>query len=163
MFIFTILYIGCTEDTNSNTNNKSDTSDTASVVPYCEQLDFPESIFSTETESARMGNIVSDFTIETTEGPWTFSEEWTGCDSYLFLNYHPDYEYPVDVWNSSFEDLISSSPPNVHYFFTSLNQGSEEVEVTAQQDRFDQELLNLDEEQQEYWLSHFHFVTESMG
>ena len=157
------LLFSCKETPKQPKDN--DTSNDTGVVEelsYCETLGLQESAFQDNSEVARMRNLVNDFQIETTEGLWSLSESWTGCDSYLFFNYHPDYEYPVAIWNSSFEDLLLTSPPNVHYFFASFNTGSEEIEVTALQERFDQELLNLDESLREHWKSHIHFVTESI-
>ena len=150
---FVLSLLGCSQDSKDPNNPPSqpDSADTAVIVEQgiCEQLGLEAVPFNEDSTVARYGNIVEDFTIETTEGPWSFLESWTGCESYLFLNYHPDYEYPVQIWESDFTDLIASSPPNVHYFFTSLNQGSEASEVTALQERFDQELLSLGEDEQE--------------
>jgi len=165
LFAYTLLS-GCSTSTQqekpSEDTAQETEQDTAVAVSHCESLGLSELPFSMDAEEARMGNTAADFTLQTTAGPWVFSESWTGCDSYLFFNHHPDYEYPVAVWNSSFDDLLASSPHNTHYFFSSFNQGSEEAEVTALQERFEQAILTLDEGSQEHWRTHVHFVTESI-
>ena len=94
-------------------------------LSYCETLGYQEKPFEDSSEST-YGNRVNDFQIQTTEGLWSLSDSWTGCDSFLFFNYHPDYEYPVDIWNSSFEDLLLSSPPmfiiSLHLFIKDLKR-----------------------------------------
>ena len=57
--------------------------------------------------------------------------------------------------------MINATPSNTHYFFASFNQGQEETEVLALQERFDQFLLGLDEDEQDFWTERIHFVTES--
>jgi hypothetical protein len=136
--------------------------DVVDVGPtYCEALALPEQVFLPDSSGSGYGSISGDFTLNTTEGAWTLSDNWTGCDSYLFFNYHPDYDYPAQVWNSDFEDIIQATPRNTHYFFASFNQGQEEIEVLEQQERFDQFVSMLDEDEQDFWMERFHFVTES--
>ena len=136
-----------------------DTAEPAVVVEptYCEALGLPEQPFSETASGSGYGSISGDFTLNTTEGEWNLSENWTGCDSYLFFNHHPDYDYPAQVWGSDFEDLINATPSNTHYFFGSYNQGQEETEVLELQARFDQFLLGLDEETQAFWTERIHF------
>ena len=140
-----------------------DTSEPAVVVEptYCEALGLPEQDFSETASGSGYGSISGDFTLNTTEGEWNLAENWTGCDSYLFFNHHPDYDYPAQVWGSDFGDLLNATPSNTHYFFGSYNQGQEETEVLALQERFDQFLLGLDEDAQEFWTERVHFLSES--
>ena len=146
-----------------STEKIEDSAEPAVVVEptYCELLGLPENAFNGESSGTGYGSVSGDFTLQTTEGDWNLGENWTGCDSYLFFNHHPDYDYPAQVWNSDFEDLVDATPENTHYFFGSFNQGQEEAESIALQERFDQFLLGLDEEEQAFWSERFHFVTES--
>ena len=88
--LFMLTIWGCSQEKDSaqKENQTSDSADTAVVVEQgiCEQLGLEVVPFDDDPPSARYGNIVADFTLETTEGPWSFSESWTGCESYLFLN-----------------------------------------------------------------------------
>lgn len=144
------------------TEKQEDTAEPVVVEPtYCEMLGFPEQTFIEAAAGSGYGSISGDFTLVTTEGDWNLMENWTGCDSYLFFNHHPDYDYPAQVWNSGFEDLIAATPRNTHYFFGSFNQGLEEAEVIELQGEFDQFLLGLSEDDQAFWIERFHFVTES--
>ena len=85
-----------------------DTSEPVVVVEptYCETLGLPEQTFSETASGSGYGSVSGDFTLNTTEGEWNLAENWNGCDSYLFFNHHPDYDYPAQVWGSDFEDLI---------------------------------------------------------
>ena len=148
------LLVSCTSDKQEDSGEL--------VVPveptYCEALGLPEQEFQSSASGVGYGSLSGDFTLATTEGDWNLAENWTGCDSYLFFNHHPDYDYPAQVWNSDFGDLISATPSNTHYFFGSYNQGQEEAEVLALQERFDQFLLGLDEDAQEFWRGRVHFL-----
>ena len=155
-FIVGLLACGTTEKSTDTAGGQLEIEPT-----YCETLGLPEQTFVEEASGSGYGSISGDFTLNTTEGEWTLSENWTGCDSYLFFNHHPDYDYPAQIWNSDFEDLLNATPSNTHYFFASFNQGQEETEVLAFQERFDQFVLMLDEDEQAFWTERFHFVTES--
>ena len=66
----------------------------------------------------------------------------------------------MQIWNE-LTDLISSSPPNVHYFC--LAESGERADRSHDPTGpFDQEILTLSEDEQEYWRARFHFVTESI-
>ena len=49
------------------------------------------------------GSVSGDF-VNTTEANGTL-RRWTGCDSYLFFNHHPDYDYPAQVWGPTLRTL----------------------------------------------------------
>ena len=52
---------------------------------------------------------------------WSFQEQWTGNDSYVFIHYEPSVNYSTALWGSSTKDqLLEISPSNVHYFFISI-------------------------------------------
>ena len=44
------------------------------------------------------GEVAGDFTVETLSGTWRFSEQFSGCESYVFVNYAPGVGDAV--WNS---------------------------------------------------------------
>ena len=66
--------------------------------------------------------LAADFSITRADGvPWTLSEKWTGCETYVFIpdtipNTQGDGK---SIWERDVLALIQASPPNVHYFFVS--------------------------------------------
>ena len=53
---------------------------------------------------------------------WDFEEEWTGSDSYIFVQYDPAAPTSTALWLSSTrETLLNNSPMNVHYFLIKVS------------------------------------------
>ena len=84
----------------------------------------------------QFGSIAGDFTAQTLRGAWRLSEQWSGCESYVFLVYFPDLRSTPSgawvgdqLWESDVADLLRS-PNNTHYFFLSF-----EEDPQARQDR----------------------------
>ncbi len=115
--------------------------------------------------------LAGDFTLQTTEGPWRFSQAWTGRDSTIFLQYTNDPQQPENLRNflealwfgggrGEIEALLSRSPPNVHFFFTSFDQDAEEdvLRIKALVD----EVLGDSEPLRAAWQGRVHFVTEQI-
>ncbi len=97
------------------------------------------------------------FKVATLDGPFDFQKQWSGGqDSYLFLFYHPDYEYSTTLWNSSIKDLLKASPPNVHYFFLSYTN-TPLADAEALKIRVDAALTELGAT--EAWSGRLHLVT----
>lgn len=163
---FGLILWGCSSSVQKN-NSSTDSGETTvadtsvEVQDLCSELGLPISEFDTSVTGISYNTPFPDFSLQTTSGLWQMSTEWTGCDVYIFFNTHPDYDYPVQVWGSDLGSLIENSPRNAHYFFSSFNQGYEEAEVTELQDRFDQAVASLSEEDREHWTNRFHFVTDS--
>ena len=59
------------------------------------------------------GKIAGFFAAETT-GTWKLDEEWTGCETYVFVNYTGDDTF----WNADLSLFINKTAPNTHYFFS---------------------------------------------
>lgn len=160
-----LALVSCTNDPPDPTDDSTDSTDspvdTQVELTYCEALGFQEKAFDASANGNDQGEGVSDFTVMTLDGEWTLSEHWTGCDSYVFFNHHGDYDYPKSVLASKQQYLFEDSPPNVHYFFMSFNQGNEEAEVTAWRDKIHAEYEFLDDDAKAWADTHFHFVTTS--
>ena len=58
--------------------------------------------------------------------PWVLSENWTGCDTYVFItNARPISSLNnVTIWSQDLDGLLQASPKNVHYFFVATTQSS---------------------------------------
>jgi cysteine-rich repeat protein len=64
-------------------------------------------------------DVVSDFTVPTTGGNWTFKDHYTGCDSYIFIRQSSKVTYSQQLWAGTFDELLQNSPLDVHYFYFS--------------------------------------------
>lgn len=89
---------------------------------------------------------------------WSFEDQWTGNESYIFIQYDPSVTLSTALWASSTKDqLIEISPMNVHYFFIS-NRSQYEDDVIYIQGQFDEILSGLSDELQNHWDEHLHFI-----
>ena len=163
---FVCLLLSCKPDPVEETDPPSDppvdssNPDTAVEDDWCTSNGYTVRDFQDGSGSS-YGSIAADFTVETLDGPWTFSEHWSGCDNYLFVNYASGYDYADELWESDPRAFLRVSPLNVHYFFMSYDQGQEEGQVTAIQERFLADLAEMTEGDQEHWADRLHFVTDS--
>ena len=89
---------------------------------------------------------------------WDFEQNWTGQDSYIFIQYDPTVSSSTALWSSNTkEEFLNISPSNVHYFFIS-NRAQYESDIDFMKSAFDDILLTLPENEQIHWNSHLHFV-----
>ena len=101
------------------------------------------------------GDVAGDFVVDTLNGAWRFSEQFSGCESYVFVNYAAATGDPV--WNSPPVRLLESSPPNVQYFFTSYEDDAR-PRVESLRDAFEDTLELYTEEEADAWRERLHFV-----
>ena len=101
------------------------------------------------------GEVAGDFTVETLSGTWRFSEQFSGCESYVFVNYAPGVGDAV--WNSPPVRLLESSPPNVQYFFTSYEDDARS-RVEQLRDAFEETFELYSPEEADAWRERLHFV-----
>ena len=91
---------------------------------------------------------------------WDFEENWSGNESYIFIQYDAGISGSGSLWGSSTrETLLNISPDNVHYFFIS-NRTQYESDMIQIKDIYDEILLNLSQEDQDHWNSHLHFINQ---
>ena len=92
------------------------------------------------------------------QGGWSFENNWTGEDSYIFIHLQSSAATSTALWNSNTKgDLLESSPMNVHYFFLSSTIYSD-TDVANMKAGFDEIIATYPEEMQNHWNSHLHFV-----
>lgn len=171
---------GCKSSDPGDTTEQSDASDPSDVDPpveepvYCSDQGFTRTEFQTETGGYLFGDLAEDFTVTQLSGKsFTLSEEWTGCDSYIFFSYFAfngaDANARMEtLWNSDLGGIIESSARNVHYFFISSEFSIEEREerMGAMRAKLWVALNQLFADQPEeyaFWESRFHFVTDKLG
>jgi hypothetical protein len=132
----------------------------------CDELELPRAPFSTSGSGTTFDDIAGDFTVETTDGPFTLSEAWTGCESYVFINY-ANTDYGNELFDTYLDPLFLDGPRNVHYFFTSYEDSSAAARsrvmplVTQLEDAFEYE--EMPEEEREFWRARIHFVVEPIA
>ena len=127
----------------------------------CEQLGLPIAELQ-DTSGGGFGDIAGDFTVETTFGTWNLAENFSGCDSYIFVN-HLGVDGPSDALRSSFDVAVfERAPQNVHWFFLN-NDADPEAGAQQWQTKVGQALGPLDDETTEFWVERVHFVTEAPG
>ena len=89
---------------------------------------------------------------------WVFENQWTGNDSYIFIQYDTSVANSIALWGSSTKDqLLNISPDNVHYFFIS-NRTQYESDIAVIKQSFDDILVSLSLEEQNHWNNHLHFI-----
>lgn len=109
-------------------------------------------------------DLAGDFTVETTAGPFTLSERWTGVDSFVVLLTAKDnagkvFGYPATLWKSDLAAMLKESPKDVHYLFASLN---DTALVLAMETEAKAALMTLPLAQREHWQGRLHFVTTAL-
>lgn len=183
----TIFIVGCMtflgactdSDPSGDPTDAADAADATDPVEppapsvYCPDQGFTSTDFQTGTGGYLFGDLAEDFTVNQLSGKsFTLSEEWTGCDSYIFFSYFTfnsaDAEARMEsLWNSDLAGIIQSSARNVHYFFISSEFSIEEREerMGAMRAKLWVALNNLFADQPEeyaFWESRFHFVTDKL-
>lgn len=168
-----LLAMGCgdkdTPDTDTTPTPDTDTpGDTGEpTVDFCTAQGLTVRPWNDAGTTGDFDTPVPDFTwniqdVDGVESTWTMSEEWSGCDSYMFINYYGESNYPVEIdVRREIKTWLENSPRNVHYFFFSYDQNpmpvleniTEEIN-TAIDDLDDQELA-------EHWRQRIHYVTDS--
>ena len=129
----------------------------------CDELGLPRNDMLTEGGGSSYGDIATDFTVQTLDGPWNLAENWTGCDSYLFINYFAA-SYGDELWSSSATGLFETSANNVHYFFGAYG-APDQRGATLQQMKgnVDAALAVMTPEDAAWWAPRVHYVTDIPG
>jgi hypothetical protein len=157
--------VDTTETADSGDSGDSqDTDDSADPVVDCADLGLPVLEFTKAPSDPTLRALAGDFTVPTTDGDWTLSERWTGCETYLFVLDNPRQNSGLDTdrfWSRDVNDLISRSPRNTHYFFVSTPQAdsAREASLATIQAEIDEVLGELPAEDRAWWHAHVHYVT----
>ncbi|NOY92309.1 MAG: hypothetical protein GXP55_14030 [Deltaproteobacteria bacterium] len=126
----------------------------------CDAMGLPRAEFLASTGSG-FGDVAGDFTVDTLSGdPWTLSEHFSGCESYVFLNYAavPDGDA---LWRSFADGLVENSPQNVQFFFTSYESdaAAARARVEAMRANIEDSLSRIDDAAAEAFRARVHYVT----
>jgi hypothetical protein len=120
-------------------------------------------------------DLAGPFSFETTDGPWSFEEAFTGYESYLFMFYTNDglqpqnlrdflesYWYPGGSAQGEVQEFINFAPDDAHLFFLSLDSDARS-DVERMEAEVDAVIAGLDAASAAHWESHIHFVTDRAG
>ncbi|MCK6523882.1 hypothetical protein L6R49_20940 [Myxococcota bacterium] len=138
--------------------------DSAEPLDFCAAEGLTVRPFQTGGAGLDFDTLAPDFTFNTTAGTFTLSERFSGCDSYVFINYYEPNKYPVNLTSASkIAELLAASPKNVHYFILSYSQGADTIseEMTELSEKFQKARESLDESQNAHWADRVHFVLDS--
>jgi len=134
----------------------------------CEELGLPKISFVETASDKSLNAIAADFTIPTTDGNWNLKKNWSGCESYVFMQDAPrqvesskfGYELWSDKTSKDWNDFFSRTPQNVHYFFMSDNSKADDVKtsITKLKEYIDVALAKLPPKDQNWWVDHLHYV-----
>ena len=80
---------------------------------------FPPELRDVVAELNTAMNDAPDDDLDVDDEVWTLSENWTGCDSYIFVTHWDDSEGDT-LWSSDGNDLLTAAPSNAHIFFVSM-------------------------------------------
>jgi hypothetical protein len=148
--------------------DEGDSGDTGDPPPsFCEELGLPERAFEAPAEPGMLrGELAGDFTVPLIDGTeWTLSENWTGCESYVFLpHYVPISSLDrTSLWQDTdrfFNRLFLGGPDNVHYFFVVVTNGEATWEsfAPALDETLAEVMSSWDEEERAWWEAHTHIV-----
>ncbi len=139
---------------------------------YCEANGLPVEPWRDEAGGLLFGDTVGDFTAQTLDGPFTLSERWSGCESYVFLVHFPDLRrggsgpwFGDKLWDSDPLGLIAEGGRNVHYLFVSFepDPAARVRVIEAMKNRIEVGLaLNADPDDAAHFRPRFHFVTDRL-
>lgn len=165
------LLTGCGDDAAGDDDDDVTPADGGPTSsPYCDALGLPTRAFQPGGTGTGWGDLAGDFTVETLDGPWTLSEEWTGCDSYLFVLDIQEGGLGDELFTSREsipEAFFERSPDNVHYFFlTELSGGAATTRLEGLRSRFEvilDDVVQPTPEERARWMERLHFVTTAVG
>lgn len=154
------------DETESSDTESSDTSDTTDdgttggpdPSAICDELDLPVAPLL-ETSGGAWGDIAGDFTVDTTFGEWRLADNFSGCDTYVFINYTGSSTASA-LRNSIGTELFNRSPQNVHYFFVNTDADSDQGAIDWQ-NAIAQALGPLTDEETDFWVERVHFVKDA--
>ena len=137
------------------------------VPTICDELGLAKIPMQPGDATHEWGRVAGDFTVNTLEGTWNLAEQWTGCESYVFVSYiATNSDYQDRYFGSSVDSLVTSTPLNAHYFFLSWERTD-----AARQERLQtiktKVLANIfdrypDDATRAAHFRRFHFVTDAV-
>ena len=130
-------------------------------LTVCEKLGLPAVDFNLSPHRFQRHGPTGDFRSPWSTELWTLSENWSGCESYIFLthNLSVDEADGRTWWANGIDGLFEKSPPNAHYFFIVAGSTDDHAGFTDPlADDIATQLARLDEDDQSWWSDRIHVV-----
>ncbi len=111
-------------------------------------------------------DVAADAILPLGDAGWTLSENWTGCDTLMFVtDTLPVSDLnPVSVWGSDLDALLEDSPKNVQWFFVSRQEGPDaKAAIGGMQTQLDAVLAGMKKADRAWWTDRVHVVTKPAG
>ncbi|HJL16228.1 MAG TPA: peptide-N-glycosidase F-related protein [Sandaracinaceae bacterium LLY-WYZ-13_1] len=129
----------------------------------CDELGLSVRAFDATADGAAFQTVAGDFTVRTLDGPWTLSERWSGCESYVFVLHDPG-PTGTALYETFPDELFTEGPRNVHYFFGTFEDDAEAARALAEDMRAKVEegfdFHELGEADRAFWRSRMHYLAE---
>ncbi|NLH49266.1 MAG: hypothetical protein GX444_11780 [Myxococcales bacterium] len=155
------------DDDNADDDNDTtidDDDDTSPPAFSCEELGLPVREFVDAENSSALYATAADLTLPTTAGDWNFKENFTGCETYLFIQDLPRQcqGWPIDLWARDVAPFLMALPANVQVFYLSYEPDAPErqAELDALKAQVDEYVNSLPAEEAATWARRIHYVTE---
>jgi hypothetical protein len=130
----------------------------------CTVLGLPERPWDDSGTGQALYGVAADLTLDTWDGPWVFSEQWSGCDVYLFIQDEPAqdarYDWPTPLWEGDVLALLRRSPRNAQLFFVSTSGAvvTRNNRLVALQTVVQAVLAAMSAEDQAWWTPRIHYL-----
>lgn len=160
-----LWYVGCSDKEAEDTAPPHE--EVRTDHPICNALELSTRPYDpTAPEHFRRHQPAGDFSVPLRDGTtWTLSEQWTGCESYLFLPhwFSISPEKSDTYWSTGVFELLVESDLNVHYFFVPAQASQEDTDALGAQMEgwIEEAMAGLTENQAKWWRERLHVVASS--
>ena len=133
--------------------------------PFCVGLGLPSVALKPGASTYLFGDVAGDFTATEIGGvPWNLEQNWTGCESYVFVTYIAIANRTTEdeIWRSSIDELLDM-PLNSHYFFMSTEMPDARIaRVVSMKQRLDAAIdaLPVSIEEKIAQKRRFHYISD---
>lgn len=135
------------------------------TAALCRELNLPRRDFIDVQADDSLYARAANFTVPTLKGGWNLKENWSGCESYLFIQDAPRQTagWPIPLWDRDVSALFMYLPRNVHLFFvsTSSNSTTRQAALAGLKSQVDQVMNGLGQARREEWQMRIHYITEA--
>jgi len=165
MLLTLLACVGPDKEPKPSTDAVEESGGVDSEAPpsWCEEQGLSERAWVEAEDSDDLYAQAADVTIETTNGPVTLSEIWSGCENFLFIPSEPSQAtgWPDGLWDlkKDVRTLFENIPENTHLFFVVNEQGNSDyrnAELAALKELIDPQV----EQNSAHWDSRIHYVTD---
>ena len=158
---------GCTDDVDRVPRVPDPVVTPPAPDDECNALGLPKLAFSPGPYGEERLDVADDFTIATVDGPWTFSAEFEGCDSYLFVPSEQAGDGGLDepLWSRDGDELLATLPKNTHVFFisTASDDATVDADIAVIQKTMKQALRKLSDDDAAWWEDRLHYAKRGVG